>query len=823
MAITIPKRDYVITPPTSRNGETQIPEEQNSDEQVVAQTDVPYHKHCQRTICSMYGHADSTRPLDQVAFPRLDELNASWKSEFMSNGDTKSISDDFVSMLRLMDEVAANQTPPIIQIFDWGSNASQTSTYKLSLSDTPTPIYMGRTIRLKINGQPLSFHTLKPSETDVQEATIPSKTLTVTLNGNQMGTVTGLLDSDQSVDIRQDHSASPALQVEQGSEEFIIVTPQYKYKVYRVVAHRDFILKIDVHNYMNMERSGDLLQFELHVVNENPEQSSINLMEVQLIDDGFDLLSMDRSYPYKVQPLSDIESTLPGNPSIWEFRVDFSTRTLSYGLVYPKYETGQESKIHTYLEYDDDGNLTNLVIALHDEQARGVEYRAFAHSQLTDVEFPNATSIGGQAFMDCHRLVSVSAPNVTSIGERAFYGCDSLVNLEFRGIRESTQIGDSAFKNCPKLTRVAFPNLDVENDDDLPSNLLPDYGQVVCANSQTIDRPHPCLSYATAANRTTHVVGVASRPEVNVQVVSGGATKWAIGEDFSDFHDGFATLISQGAFQSLPTMPRSMEFPNVSNVGQSAFRDCPTLEDIVLPKCTTFGNNVFQGCVGLRDVEFPAFSGNLPYGLFSGCVNLETVRMSNALVPNTNNLNTFDGCSSLFYLNVSNSANLSRTSLRTGCVVSMATGSMFAYGVSESSPMFVYDDNNHYIAAMTSAFGGAAISDGYACGVSSGVFGDNLISSFSMSLPNAMWIEGQAFYGCDKLSRADFPHVVDIGTSAFYGCATLTNISAPIVSDVGSWAFQGCSALRTCDFPRLAAVNQGLFAGCTSLTQVSAP
>jgi hypothetical protein len=321
----------------------------------------------------MYGHTDDMRPLDQVAFHRLDELNANWKSEFMSNGDTKSISDDFVSMLRLMDEVAANQTPPIIQIFDWGRNASLTNTYKLSLSDTPTPIYMGRTIRLKINGQPLSFHTLKPSETDVQEATIPSKTLTVTLNGSQMGTVKGLFDDDQSVDIRYDHSASPAFQVEGGLQNIITVVPQYKYRVYRVAANDDFILKVVVRNYKNMELSGDILQFELHVVNNNPRQAPIDLQDVHLVDDMDDLLSQDRTYPYRVQSLSDAESTFPDNPSIWEFRVDFSTRTLSYGLVYPKYETGQESKIHTYLEYDDDGNLTNLVTSLYDEQAMGIE------------------------------------------------------------------------------------------------------------------------------------------------------------------------------------------------------------------------------------------------------------------------------------------------------------------------------------------------------------------------------------------------------------------------------------------------------------------
>ena len=351
----------------------------------------------------------------------------------------------------------------------------------------------------------------------------------------------------------------------------------------------------------------------------------------------------------------------------------------------------------------------------------------------------------------------------------------------------------------------------------MSSNLLPDYGEVLTADAQSYFLPHPCLTYGTTSLRS-QVSGVSARSDVNCQVSVSNSAKWVIGEEFSDFIDKFAQSIKDSAFQSLPKMPKRMAFPNVSNVGQNAFRDCATLEDIVLPKCTTFGNYVFQGCVGLHDVEFPAFSGNLTAGMFQNCTNLETVKMPNASLTNTN---VFSGCTNMFYLELSSVAQtIASANIPTGCVVKISN-SMWAYGVLTSTNEFQYDDN-HYISATPSSFGNN-ISDNYACGVAASAFGSSITEGFALALQNAIEVKPQAFDGCAKLSSVNIPHVMNIGESAFNNCSNLTGVTAPRVSVVGSYAFQNCEKLVSCSFPRLTDVNDGLCRGCVELSQFSAP
>ena len=97
---------------------------------------------------------------------------------------------------------------------------------------------------------------------------------------------------------------------------------------------------------------------------------------------------------------------------------------------------------------------------------------------ITDLNLPNLTSLGKNAFQgtkiqtvsnlgsvtsipqDCFKgcsgLTSVTIPeSVTSIGEGAFYGCSGLTSVT---IPESvTSIGGNAFQNCSGLTSVTIP------------------------------------------------------------------------------------------------------------------------------------------------------------------------------------------------------------------------------------------------------------------------------------------------------------------------------------------------------------------------------
>ena len=81
-------------------------------------------------------------------------------------------------------------------------------------------------------------------------------------------------------------------------------------------------------------------------------------------------------------------------------------------------------------------------------------------SNLTNVSFPNATSIGNYAFRHCSKLTEVSIPNATRVGEGAFYKCSELTTI-YVGTNTSTVCtlaNTNAFNNCIKLTNIYVPS-----------------------------------------------------------------------------------------------------------------------------------------------------------------------------------------------------------------------------------------------------------------------------------------------------------------------------------------------------------------------------
>ena len=67
----------------------------------------------------------------------------------------------------------------------------------------------------------------------------------------------------------------------------------------------------------------------------------------------------------------------------------------------------------------------------------------------------SVTTIGFEAFRNCHNLISITIPDsVATIEDSAFKGCSSLTSATIGdGV---TSIGFQAFKSCENLTRVTI-------------------------------------------------------------------------------------------------------------------------------------------------------------------------------------------------------------------------------------------------------------------------------------------------------------------------------------------------------------------------------
>ena len=229
----------------------------------------------------------------------------------------------------------------------------------------------------------------------------------------------------------------------------------------------------------------------------------------------------------------------------------------------------------------------------------GSNYASYSNEYSGSVTIPSTvtyngttysvTSIGDDAFRDCHPLTSITIPNsVTSIGDYAFYGCSSLTSITIPN--SVTSIGDYAFYGCSSLT---FP---VYNTN--------------------------CFAYMPTSYEGTYNI-----PEGIKQVVGGA---------FSDCEGltsitipNSVTSIGEGAFYYCTSLT-SITIPNsVTNIGGHAFYGCTALTSITIPNSvTTLGNYAFYDCSALTSITIGNGVTSIGEKAFMNCSALTAVHVN---------------------------------------------------------------------------------------------------------------------------------------------------------------------------------------------------
>lgn len=80
---------------------------------------------------------------------------------------------------------------------------------------------------------------------------------------------------------------------------------------------------------------------------------------------------------------------------------------------------------------------------------------------------------------------------------------------------------------------------------------------------------------------------------------------------------------------------KTINAPNVEQVGCSAFMKCNNLTKVELPKCTYVGDAAFFHCVNLQEISLPSFSNAYThfFGAFEDCKNLRKIRVPKSVDP----------------------------------------------------------------------------------------------------------------------------------------------------------------------------------------------
>lgn len=208
---------------------------------------------------------------------------------------------------------------------------------------------------------------------------------------------------------------------------------------------------------LRLENCGDLMDEAIDIVNDM-QTGNIRLVGIDWdFDDGADFKTTFN----KINTCGGLDDTDIGFPTaVAQLQGAVHTPIASSSYLstlvtrYP-YVTFTADELTYMVKQYLEGTLTEYV---DDEVEKITAYAFSGMDTLTNVDAPNATTVGDNAFDGCTNLLTINLPGVTSIsGQSAFRNCQSLQSLKLDGLLTMTQ--NYTIVNCYALTKLVFQSL----------------------------------------------------------------------------------------------------------------------------------------------------------------------------------------------------------------------------------------------------------------------------------------------------------------------------------------------------------------------------
>ncbi len=471
------------------------------------------------------------------------------------------------------------------------------------------------------------------------------------------------------------------------------------------------------------------------------------------------------------------------------------------------------------------------------------------------------TSIGDDVFKECIALEEITIPeSVETIGEDAFNSCTMLMTITIP--KNVTVIGEGAFCNCTRLTEI---NVDEGNttyssedgvlfnegktelicypagkvgDYEVPSGVtrisdyafssrgeffavtipvsvttIGDYAFVGCEDVNLIVEPG---SYAHEF-ATTNSIPYTFNGYNEAETAQIEKLLFTLNADSESYSVTFCDTQISGALK----IPATYNGKPVTEIGDSAFRDCIELTSVTIPdSITTIGGSAFRDCTELESVTIGdnveeigeyAFSNcgkltsvTIPDSVtaigeyaFFWCENLETVTIPDRVT--TIGSDAFAYCSSLISVTIGKGVTTIAEDAFDSCA------NLASISVDDANTEYSSVDGVLFNKEKTELIY-------YPLGK----------DAKSYTIPDGVTsIGGIAFYGCTSLESVTIPDsVTTIGVFAFYGCTSLESVIIPdSVTTIDEGAFMDCTALETVTIPGIeTTIGDNAFSGCLNVT-----
>lgn len=298
------------------------------------------------------------------------------------------------------------------------------------------------------------------------------------------------------------------------------------------------------------------------------------------------------------------------------------------------------------------------------------------------------------------------------------------------------------------------------------------------------------------------------------------------------------TGIGREAFRDCVSL-ESVIIPNsVTEIGVSAFLDCTSLKSIIIPDSVTdIHSNAFTRCSSLTSIVIPDSVTEICSYVFWDCILLESVTLGNKTVDIGDR--AFYRCSSLTSITIPDGVTTVGECAFYGCsslesiiipdsvteIYREAFGDTAYYNTESNWENDVLYIGNHLIRAKDTVSGECTVKDGTK--VIAGFAFEDCASLKDITLPDSVTVLGtNAFRKCTSLESIIIPDgVAEITVNLFHKCSSLKNITIPdSVREIGLGAFYYCDSLTNVTVPDgVTEIDQYVFCGCSSLERIIIP
>ena len=103
---------------------------------------------------------------------------------------------------------------------------------------------------------------------------------------------------------------------------------------------------------------------------------------------------------------------------------------------------------------DLDNFIDGSMVEITNDRTNIRKYAFYYYDKLTNINLPNANTIGSFAFYSCTELININLPNVNKIGGNIFDSCYKLTSIYLPNL---TNIEANTFRYCFRLTNVHIP------------------------------------------------------------------------------------------------------------------------------------------------------------------------------------------------------------------------------------------------------------------------------------------------------------------------------------------------------------------------------